>query len=185
MILFSKETTVNAGQWELDSDAVAAIDFNVERVYFPQFRLFLRFRRCSLTKDRCRVLFNALCQVRDRADAVRLLEDAGSGITREQWQNLYQYVNVEIFLNPQYAVEFALKESTDKVRFNLILGDDSMYRPDGWVIGCCRRWFLQPDTVGDRRGCPCCFELTQKIFFMWLRLRAMLYSFFTHVWIAR
>ena len=185
MIIFGKE--LEYPSYQLDSNKLDELDYNEEKIYFPLFRRFIQFRRRKICDQRTRVLYNAMCEARARTEAVKLHEDEGNGISREQWQNLYKFVNVEIFRDPSYAVEHMIKKGKENVMVTLILGDENMYSIDG---GCCARFAAPFQTdgnvrlVGDRKD-QCCFQCTQKIYFTWLRFRGLLYRTFTHPVVAK
>ena len=124
-----------------------------------------------------------MCQARTRTEAVKLYEDEGIGITRQQWQNLYKFVNVEIFRDPSNAVEYMIRTGEENVMLNIILGNENMYSMDG---GCCYKLFVDTNlaTIGDRK-CQCWFICIQKVYFTWLRFRGLLYRIFTHHLISR
>eukprot|EP01084_Bolivina_argentea_P144608 253667_1 len=184
MVIFSKELQLPS--YQLDEEKVEKIDFNTQRIYFSLFRRFLQFRRKGFGDRKTRILYNAMCQARVKTEAVKLHEDEGIGISRDQWQNLYKFVNVEIFRDPSFAVEFFIRQGKENVMLSLILGDENMYSMDG---GCCEKLFINKNVenfkvVGDRNN-ECCFLCTQKIYFIWLRFRGWLYRIFTHKWVSK
>ena len=111
-----------------------SVDFNEERIYFNQFRIIMKMRRPKISERRIRILYNAMCQLKDRDLAVQRIDDMGIGITRDQWQNFYQYVNIEIFRDPKYAVETILDIGQEDLLFAEIVNEDDMLYQD-----CCMK----------------------------------------------
>ena len=191
MVIFSKE--IEAAQYEW----MHHLDFNQERIYFSAFRTFMQFRRPKLKTSKVRILYNALCEVRKREDAVTKLSletDEGVGISRENFQNLYLFVNVEIFRDPSYAVDYRLKQKTQSLQMLMMVGDEKVYDRRGICCNCCkseqarRRKSMATHLLtntGDRSESQFCILLAQKLYFIWLRLRAILYRIFTHVVVSR
>ena len=92
--------TINGSTFISTADKLN-IDYNEEKLYYPIFRILMKIRRPSLDSRRIRVLFNAICNVTDVRYAVKLNGDDGVGCTREQFQQFYKYVNIEIFRDPK------------------------------------------------------------------------------------
>ena len=111
-------------------DEYSDIDFNEERIFFSQFRILMKMRRPDISERRIRILYNAMCQVQDRDLAVSSMDDSGIGITRNQWQNFYQYVNIEIFRDPKYAVETLLDINQEDLLFAEVINEDDMLYQD-------------------------------------------------------
>lgn len=150
------------------------IDFNKERIYFRQFYIIMKMRRPKMTECRIRILYNAMCQITDSDLAVTGNGQKGQGITRAQWQNFYQYANIEIFRDPKYAVKGIIeafnrrrrKQTESHMHLSKIMNQhDSIYHEDR-CLRCCRY-------CSCASMCNCWLNI-------WFGLRAILYKIFSH-----